>query len=95
MKYFANVVDWKLLAAHLLDDKFGSKSAQIEKSCHFIEEDCLKETIIWYLRDGDVSWKKVIRSLNNANCRNIAAEICKDMDAAIEMQGTVCTHMCL
>jgi len=71
---------WKVLAAFLLDDQDGSATANIEKSNHFDVTDCCAAMIRKYLQSGDVSWQYVLESLRDANYRNLATKIQKELD---------------
>jgi len=73
-----SVSRWKALAACLLNDDDGSKTEQIEKSCHYDVEECRITMIREYLKFGDVSWENVLAALRVANYKNLADSIEKD-----------------
>ena len=78
IEYLEKVVEWKLLAAYLLNDEDGSKTKQIEKTFHGDVADCRIEMIRLFFRSGDVTWQSVLTALRKAGYKNLANEIEKD-----------------
>ena len=62
------------MAAHLLQDDDGSKSAIIKKDNHEVA-DCCAAMIKQYLQSGNVSWEFVLSSLEKANHTNLVKDI--------------------
>ena len=65
-------MEWKLVAAHLLNDQDGSKTKEIEKTYHGDVADCRAEMIRLFLKGGDVSWQSVLTALRKAGYKNLA-----------------------
>ena len=63
------------MAAYLLKDDDGSKSAIIERENHFMVADCRAAMIRQYLQTGEVSWEFVLSSLKKANYINLVEDI--------------------
>ena len=66
------MVEWKLVAAHLLNDQDGSKTKEIEKTYHGDVADCRAEMIRLFLKGGDISWQSVQTALRKAGYKNLA-----------------------
>jgi len=75
MKYFEAVVEWKKVAAFLLNDEDGSIIATIESTNRKDVNECRESMIREYLKKGKVSWQHVLKSLKNANYTNLATKI--------------------
>jgi len=73
------VASWTTLAAFLLDDKDGSKTAKIKESNHNEVDDCCAEMIRAYLQSGIVSWKHVLKSMRDADYSNLASDMEKEL----------------
>ena len=73
------VAEWKLVAAHLLNDHDGSTIKKIEKTYHGDVTDCQAEMIRLFLKSEDVSWMSVLTALKKAGYINLAEEIEKDL----------------
>jgi len=69
------VADWKKLATFLLDDVNGSIVPAIERSNHYVVEDCRDAMINKFLKSGDKTWEKVIESLKLAGYKSLAKRI--------------------
>ena len=63
------------MAAYLLKDDDGSKSATIERDNRFMVADCRAAMIRQYLQSGEVSWEYVLSSLKKANYINLVEDI--------------------
>ena len=75
MEHLEKVAEWKLVAAHLLNDQDGSKTKEIEKTYHGDVADCRAEIIRLFLKGSDVSWQSVLTALRKAGYKNLADEI--------------------
>jgi len=82
---------WTKLAAFLLDDKDGSKTANIKEKNNHDVDDCCAEMICEYLQSGDVSWQHVLKILREADYSNLASDMEKDLDikSMWEVMGNV------
>ena len=69
------VANWEDLATFLLDDADGSKVHQIQRSNHYQVEDCRRAMIREFLKSGNVTWEKVLESLERASYTNLATDI--------------------
>ena len=69
------VAEWKKLATYLLDDIDGDIVHAIEKSKHYDVDECQGEMIRRFMISGDVTWRKVIGSLQQAGYTNLAKDI--------------------
>ena len=69
------MVDWKTLGAYLLDDPDGSTSALIHDTYNGDVRKCRDALIKEYLKNGEVSWARVLTSLRNAHYKNLADKI--------------------
>ena len=65
-------MEWKLVAAHLLNDQDGSKTKEIEKTYHGDVADCRSEMIRLFIKGGDVSWQSMLTALRKAGYKNLA-----------------------
>ena len=72
------VVNWDQFAAFLLPADQQAQIAIIKKSNSGDIEDCKMALYNYYLRVGDVSWKKVVEALEKSSNPNIAKEIKRD-----------------
>ena len=74
-----SVANWEDLAVSLLDDVDGSKVCQIQKSNHYHVEDCRRAMIKEFLKSGNVTWEKVLGSLERAGYTNLATDLKKHL----------------
>jgi len=84
MQFMERVADWKAVAVYLLNDEYGNKTVEIERSNHYDVTRCRSAMIKEYLTSDDVSWKSVIEALRNAGYRNLAADIEKQVDVKVD-----------
>ena len=75
IEHLEKVSEWKLVAAHLLNDDDGSKTKEIERTYHGDVADCKAEMIRLFMKSGDISWQSVIASLRKAGYKNLADKI--------------------
>ena len=80
-KYFEGVIGWKDLARNLLDDHDGSIAKQIEMNYPFDHEVCIMAVVHKFLTGSNVSWKKVLESLEALELFHVANDIKKDLIA--------------
>ena len=66
IKCLEKVAEWKLVAAHLLNDHDGSTTKKIENTYHGDVTECLTEMIRLFLKSEDVSWMSVLTALRKA-----------------------------
>lgn len=79
MKYFKNLSDWNTVAAFLLDDKTGDITECIAKSNHHDVGNCCAAMIREYMNSGTLSWEFVCTSLREAEQKNLALKIEKEV----------------
>jgi len=73
--HFKGVVDWKTLAAFLLDDPNGTTCARIDKTHKGDVNECVDALIKEYMSYEEVSWEHVLDSLRKSSHRNLAKSI--------------------
>ena len=69
------VADWKKLAAYLLDDVSGNIVPVINQTNLGDVDGCRDDMIRQFMKSGDVTWMKVIESLQKAGYTNLAKSI--------------------
>ena len=75
-----HVDDWKRLGAHLLPEKYIPHLLnQIERTYKGNVDDCRGALLSEYVKAGNVSWDKVIDSLEKSRYSNVAKMIKQDI----------------
>jgi len=73
LPYFEHVDNWKSLGGYLLPEEYTPRLLNdIEQSYNGRVEECRTALITQYLKVGDISWSKVISSLEKSNFSNVA-----------------------
>ena len=79
LPYFEHVDDWKSLGAYLLPEKYIPRLNDIERSYNGRVGECRGALLTEYLKVGEVSWTKVIGSLEKSDFSNVAKMIKRDI----------------
>ena len=84
LPYMEHVDDWKALGAHLLPVKYIPHVLnEIERMHKGYVGDCRSGLISEYIKVGEVSWYKVIDSLEKSRYYNVAEMIKQDMSKIV------------
>lgn len=80
LPYIEHVDNWKVLGTYLLPEKYIPRVINdIERSYKGNADDCRGALLSEYIKVGDVSWNKVIDSLEKSRYSNVAKMIKKDI----------------
>ena len=75
-----HVDNWKVLGTHLLPEKYIPYLLnEIERTHKGNVDDCREALLSKYIQVGEVSWDKVIDSLEKSHYPNVAKMIEKDI----------------
>ena len=80
LPYIEHVDNWKSLGTYLLPKEYIPRVINdIEKTHKGSVEECRWALLTEYLKSGEVSWNKVIDSLEKSHYPNVAKMINKDI----------------
>ena len=79
LPYIEHVDNWKLFGTHLLPEKYTRVINDIDRTCKGDVDDCRRALLTEYFKNGEVSWNKVISSLEKSHYSNVAKNIQKDI----------------
>ena len=80
LPYIEHVDNWKLLGTHLLPKKYIPRIINdIDRTYKGNVEDCRAALLTEYIKVGEVSWNKIIDSLERSRYSNVSEMIKKDI----------------
>ena len=80
LSYFEHVDNWRLLGSYLLPEEYTPRLLNdIERSYNGRVGECRAALLTEYLKVGEVSWSKVISSLEKSNFSNVVKMIKTDI----------------
>ena len=80
LPYIEHVDDWRLLGTYLLPEKYTPRVINdIDRSHKGDVNECRQALLSEYINVGELSWNKVIDSLENSHYSNVAKMIKKDL----------------
>ena len=80
LPYIEHVNDWKLLGTYLLPDEYTPRVINdINKTHKGDVDECRQALLSEYIKVGEVSWSKIINSLEKSHYSNVAKMIKKDI----------------
>ena len=79
LPYFEHVDNWKLLGTYLLPEKYVPRLINDIDETYKNVDECRWALIREYLKVGEVSWNKVIDSMEKSRFSNVAKMIKNDI----------------
>ena len=80
LPYMEHIDNWKVLGTHLLPEKYLPHLInEIDRTHRGNVEDCRGALLSEYIKVGEVSWDKIISSLEKSHYTNVADMIKQDI----------------